>query len=165
MKKTLLLVRHAKAEDQSVMFKDFDRELVSRGIMDAARMGRYISGEEVRVDQIKTSSAARAYQTAKVIAEQLKIDVESLELVDKLYSGGVQAYLAAVNGTDESVQTLMICGHNPDISYFGEYLTRGDVGSMAKGSLITVEFEGLSWAEVSGKTGVLKNYISPKTLH
>lgn len=165
MKKLLLLVRHAKAEEQSVMFKDFDRELVSRGIMDAARMGRYLSTEQITVDQIKTSSAARAYQTAKIIAEQLKVQVDSIEMDEKLYSGGVQAYLAAVNTTSESVQTLIVCGHNPDISYFGEYLTRGDVGSMSKGSLLTIEFEALAWAEVSGKTGKIINHISPKTLH
>ncbi len=164
MKKTLLLVRHAKAEDTSLMFKDFDRELVGSGIMDSARLGHHLQVEGVKVHLIKTSSAIRTYQTAKVMAEQMRYDTESIESVEKLYNGGPQAYLAAVNTTPESVETLLICGHNPDISYFAEYLTGGDVGSMEKCGLITIEFAGVQWAEVSKKMGTMKNYITRQTL-
>lgn len=164
MKKKLLLVRHAKAEDQSQMFKDFDRELVGSGIMDSARLGHYLRVEDCKVDLIKTSSAVRTYQTAKVMAEQMKYDTDAIEMIDKLYNGGPQAYLVAVNSTSEVVETLLICGHNPDISYFAEYLTGGDVGSMEKCSMITIEYSGVLWAEVSKKMGILKNYTTRQTL-
>jgi phosphohistidine phosphatase len=164
MKKTLLLVRHAKAEDQSKMFKDFDRELVGGGIMGSARLGHFLKTENRGVEAIKTSSAVRTYQTAKIIAEQLRFDVDEIESVEKLYSGGPQAYLAAVNATPETVTTLLVCGHNPDISYFAEYLTHADVGSMEKCSMVTVEFDGLSWSEISAKTGTLKDYLTPQSL-
>jgi phosphohistidine phosphatase len=164
MKKTLLLVRHAKAEDQSKMFKDFDRELVGQGIMESARLGHYLKVEGVTIEHMLTSSAARAYQTVKVIAEQLKFDVDRIETSDKLYSSGPHAYLAMINTAPESISTLLLCGHNPDITYFAEYLTHADVGSMEKGSLLAIEFEGLSWAEIAGKTGTIKKRISPKSL-
>lgn len=164
MKKTLLLVRHAKAEEESKMLKDFDRELLGQGIMESARMGHYLVGKNITIEHIVTSSAARAYQTAKIIAEQLKFDVETIVTADKLYSGGPQAYLAAVNSAPEHVQTLMLCGHNPDITYFAEYLTHADVGSMEKGSALFIEFEDISWAEVSGKTGTYTQYVSPESL-
>lgn len=164
MQKKLLLVRHAKAEDQSRMFKDFERELVGAGIMDSARLGRFLMQEDIRVDLIKTSSAARTFQTAKIMAEQLRYDIESIVSDDKLYNGGPQAYLAAVNSTTESVETLLICGHNPDISYFAEYLTGGDIGSMEKCGMITIEYTGITWAEVSKKMGKLANYITRQTL-
>lgn len=164
MKKTLLLVRHARAEDQSKMFKDFDRELVGGGIMDSARLGHFLKTEGIGVEAIKTSNAVRTYQTAKIIAEQLKFDVDEIEAVDKLYSGGPQAYLAVINNTSETVTTLLVCGHNPDISYFAEYLTHADVASMEKCSMVTVEFDGLAWAEISAKTGALKEYLTPQSL-
>ncbi len=164
MTKTLLLLRHAKAEDQSRMFKDFDRELTSRGIMDAARMGHYLKQQGTAIEGIKASAAARTYQTAKVVAEQLKFEVEDIETVDKLYSGGPQAYLAAINATPANVQTLLLCGHNPDISYFAEYLTGADIGSMQKCSLATIVFEDQAWAEISGKTGVLTKLVTPEDL-
>ncbi|MBU1822952.1 MAG: histidine phosphatase family protein [Bacteroidetes bacterium] len=164
MKKTLLLVRHAKAEDQSKMFKDFDRELLGRGIMDAARLGRYLLLEDTQVDLIKTSSAARTYQTAKIMAEQLRYEVEAIEQVEKLYSGGPQAYLGAVNATPDQVNTLLLCGHNPDISYFAEYLTGGDVGSMEKCSMAVIVFENFTWAEVSKKSGIMQKYVTRHSL-
>jgi len=161
MKKTLLLLRHATAEDQSQMFKDFDRELTSRGIMDAARMGHYLKQHGTAVESIKSSGAARTYQTAKIVAEQMKFEVEDIETVEKLYSGGPQAYLAAISATPDTVRTLLICGHNPDISYFSEYLTGANTGSMQKCSLAVIDFEGQSWAEVSGKTGELVKLLTP----
>ena len=164
MKKTLLLVRHAKAEDQSKMFKDFDRELLGGGIMNSARLGHFLKAEGVVVDHITCSSAARTHQTAKIIAEQLKFDTEEIEVNDKLYSGGPKAYLATINTTPETVQTLLVCGHNPDISYFTEYLTHANMVSMEKCSMATVEFDDLSWAEVSAKTGTLKEYLTPQAL-
>lgn len=164
MKRTLLLVRHAKAEDQSRMFKDFDRELVGGGIMDSARLGHFLKEGGIGVDQIKTSAAARTYQTAKIIAEQIKFEVDDIKIVDELYHGGPQAYLAAVNATEEGVSTLLLCGHNPDISYFAEYLTHADVGSMEKCSLISVEFENIGWAGVSAKTGTLKDHLTAQAL-
>ena len=164
MPKTLLLVRHAKAEDQSRMFKDFDRELTSRGIMDAARLGHYLKSTSTAVESVKASSAARTYQTAKVIAEQLKVDVDDIEAIDKLYSGGAQAYLAVLNATPDSVSTLLMCGHNPDISYFAEYLTGADIGSMQKCGMAVVEFADQSWAEVSAKTGTLARMVTPEDL-
>lgn len=164
MKKTLLLVRHAKAEDQSKMFKDFDRELVGRGIMDAARLGHFLKTEGVVVERITCSGAARTHQTAKIIAEQLKFDTEEIDISDKLYGGGPQAYLATINTTPETVQTLLVCGHNPDISYFTEYLTHASMMSMEKCSMATVEFDDLAWAEVSANTGTLKGYLTPQGL-
>ncbi|TDB65091.1 SixA phosphatase family protein [Arundinibacter roseus] len=164
MKKYLLLVRHAKAEDSSMMLKDFDRELLSQGIMDAARLGNFLFREKFTVNSIKTSAAARAFQTVKVLAEQLKIDTDSIEQIEKLYDGGPQAYLSAVNTTAENVQTLMLCGHNPDISFFAEYLTRDQVNSLSTCDLVVMQFEDLLWAEVSGKTGKVRKHISPKDL-
>ncbi len=164
MTKTLLLVRHAQAEDQSKMFKDFDRELTSRGIMDAARLGHELKKKDFTVDQLKTSAAARTQQTTKVIAEQLKIDVDTIEAVDDLYGGGPQAYLAALNTTPDTTQTLLLCGHNPDISYFAEYLTHADVASLEKCTLLVINFGELGWAEISAKTGSIAQRISRESL-
>ena len=164
MTKTLLLLRHATAEDQSQMFKDFDRELTSRGIMDAARLGHYLKQQGTAIESIKASSAARTYQTAKIVAEQMKFEVDDIETVEKLYSGGPQAYLAAINVTPDTVQTLLVCGHNPDISYFAEYLTAADIGSMPKCSMAVIEFVDQTWAEVSGKTGNLVTLVTPEDL-
>jgi len=49
----------------------------------------------------------------------------------------------------------MLVGHNPDISYFAEFLTHQAVASMDKGEVIAIQFDNLTWAEVSGRTGTV----------
>lgn len=164
MKKTIYLVRHAKAEDQALMFKDFDRELLSSGIMDSARMGKFMVDQGVKVGLLVSSTAARAYQTAKVLAEQLSYDVDRIVGEQKLYDGGPKSYLSVINSCSEEFESLMIVGHNPDITYFAEYLTHGNVVSMEKGAVIEISFKDFKWEEISGKTGEMVSYNSPKKL-
>ncbi|WP_375444490.1 histidine phosphatase family protein [uncultured Fibrella sp.] len=164
MKRTLYVVRHAKAEDRAVFMNDHDRELLPEGIMAAARVGRYLAEKGISAERLISSPAHRAKDTAKVIAEQLNIDPASVELDEKLYEGGAKAYLAAINSLPDTCESVMLFGHNPDVSYFSEYLTHQDVGSMSKGSIVAITFDNLRWAEVSGRTGFLQFYVSPKEL-
>ena len=164
MKRTLYIVRHAKAEDRAAFMSDHDRNLVPEGIMGSARIGRYLHEQGVNTTVLISSTANRARDTAKVIAEQLAIDPQTIILDEKLYEGGPKAYLAAVNSLPADCASAMIFGHNPDVSYFAEYLTHQDVGSMSKGSVVAITFDNLAWSEVSGRTGFLAFYVTPKEL-
>ena len=168
MNKTLYLIRHATAEDgaYSPMFKDFDRELTSSGIIEAARMGKFLKNEGKNFDYIASSCAIRAKETAKIFAEQMGFDVEKIDLNESIYGGGPRAYLAAVNALSDEFKAVAIFGHNPDITFFAEYLTRADVGgSMEKAAVIKLAFdEKLSWADVSSKMGQFLGYHSPSTI-
>lgn len=146
------------------MFKDFERELTGEGYIDAARMGAFLKKKGSNVQRIAASSAFRTRQTAQVLAEQLGFDWERIDFIDNLYDCGARAYIAAVNETPEAVSELMIVGHNPDISYFGEYLTRNFYESMSKMSVCIVEFEDTEWAAVSSRMGKFKDYFTVKGL-
>lgn len=167
MKKTLYLIRHATAEDggNSPMFRDFDRELTSTGIIESARMAKFLSTQGINFDLIVSSEAIRAKNTAKIFAEQLGYDVESIELNESLYGGGPRAYLATTNALNEKHNTVAIFGHNPDVTFFGEYLTRADIGgSMDKAGVLILEFENQTWSEVTSKSGKFVGYHSPRTI-
>jgi phosphohistidine phosphatase len=162
MKRYLYIVRHAKAEEGLPYFKDFERELTTPGMLDAARMGKFLADKGLHPDVLISSSAARALQTAQLMAEQLDYAKELIQTTRGLYDNGPKSYLAAVNTAPESCQYLMVFGHNPDVSYFSEYLTGADIGSMSKGGVVTIEFENLEWAAVSARTGKFISYDSPK---
>ncbi len=155
MNKLVYLIRHASAEDlgNSSMLKDIDRELISRGIMESARMGKYLAKVGVSFDKIVSSPANRALNTAKIIGEQVGIGSDDIEINENLYGGGPRGYLSTLNQLPESINSVAIVGHNPDISFFSEYLTRDDVGgSFEKATVLALSFE-CSWAEVSSKLG------------
>ncbi|GAB4025199.1 SixA phosphatase family protein [Spirosoma gilvum] len=161
---TLYIVRHAKAEDRAMFMPDHDRQLTPDGIIAAARMGRYLHEKAILPDVIISSTAPRAKDTAKVIAEQTGFDLSRIELNQFLYEGGPKAYLAAINLLPPTVNAAMIVGHNPDVSYFGEFLTHQDIGSMSKGAVVAITFGNLTWSEISGRTGKLEFQIGPKQL-
>jgi phosphohistidine phosphatase len=165
--KTLYLIRHATAEDgsSSSMFRDFDRDLTSSGIIETARMAKYLLSKQHTVDLIVSSKANRAFSTAKIMAEQWKVDTDTIQLDDSIYGGGPRAYLSALNKLEEGVNKVAIVGHNPDISFFGEYLTRDDTGGqMKKAGVLILTFTDLKWAEISNKSGSLIAYHDPKTI-
>ncbi|RYF55540.1 MAG: phosphohistidine phosphatase [Cytophagaceae bacterium] len=161
---TLYIVRHAKAEDRAIFMPDHDRQLTPDGIIAAARMGRYLHGKAILPDVIISSTAPRAKDTATVIAEQIGYDPAAIRLDDALFDGGPKAYLAALNALPTSVQSAMIVGHNPDVSYLAEYLTHQSIGSMSKGAVVTIVFDDVNWPEMSGRTGHVVNDISPRQL-
>lgn len=154
MNKTLYLLRHASAEEGSVHFRDFERELTSSGIMETARVGEYLKTVEPAIQKIYCSSSHRTLNTAVYVAERLHIPASEIMSSEDLYSGGARAYLKTINEIPENTEVVLLVGHNPDISFFAEYLTKADIGgSLLKASLVRIDFADISWAEISGKTG------------
>jgi phosphohistidine phosphatase len=167
MEKNLLLIRHATAEDvtNSSMVRDFDRELTSRGIMESARMGKHLKDNGIAIDDIYSSPALRALTTANLVAEQLKIDTDEVKTAAGLYGSGPRGYLALLNDLDEKLNTVIIVGHNPDITFFADYLSSQDCGgSMEKATAIHLKFESLKWEEISQKSGFLVKRTDVKDL-
>ncbi len=167
MKKNLYLIRHAVAEDggNTPMFRDFDRDLTSTGIIEAARMGKFLAEKNTKFDLVVSSAAERAKATAKIFAEQVHYEADEIVLDEALYGGGARAYLLVVNQLDEAANNVAIFGHNPDVTFFSEYLTRDDIGgTMETAGVIILAFDDVKWADVSSKMGKLVAYHSPKTI-
>ena len=59
----LILLRHAKAENQAASGEDIDRALTARGLADAARMGQVLADAGLQPDLALVSSGVRARQT------------------------------------------------------------------------------------------------------
>ncbi|MGR3811737.1 SixA phosphatase family protein [Jiulongibacter sp. NS-SX5] len=162
MSKKLYIIRHAHAEDLGnvSLVKDSERELTSKGIMQSAKLGRYMKNTGADLGIYNSSPASRARQTASIMMEQYSLNTDELVINEGLYGGGPRGYLACLNQLPEKTDSAAIFGHNPDISFFAEYLTRDDIqGSMKKASVIIMEFEDLKWAEISGNTGTVLQRI------
>jgi phosphohistidine phosphatase len=159
MTKTLYLVRHAQASDS--VSPDLIRPLVANGMIDAARMGRHLASKMQGIDLILTSNAERTQMTAQVFCEQLGIDNEAVRVEEALYESSPKHYLDAINGVSENIDSVMIVGHNPSVSFLAEFLTHEEIGSMPTCAVIGMTFADLTWAEVSKKTGHMIFYDSP----
>ena len=159
MTKTLYLVRHAKASDS--VSPDLIRPLVASGMIDAARMGRHLASKMQGIDLILTSNSERTQMTAQVFCEQLGIDNQRIKVEEDLYESSPMHYLTALSEVSDSLNSVMIVGHNPSISYLAEYLTGEEIGSMPTCAVIGIAFDNLTWAKITKKSGKMTFYDSP----
>ena len=164
MVKTLYLVRHAKTEQGSYDQSDFSRLLKPRGMRDATLVGDKLKEDGHTLDLLISSTAARAQETADILASQMGYDVDKIHLNDELYMASVRTFLQTINQLKPEWDNVMMVGHNPIITYLGEYLTDEEVGDMPTGAVMIIQFESDDWGLVSQRTGSLKYYLTPKML-
>jgi phosphohistidine phosphatase len=96
--KTLLLIRHAKAEPPAAGVVDHDRTLAERG----RRMRR--DGQATRVAELKpnlmiSSTAARAAATARLIGDELGLAPKGITEDSRLYASSVNKMLYLIQSS------------------------------------------------------------------
>ena len=115
--KTLLILRHAKSSWKHAELPDFDRPLNKRGKRDAPRMGELLRQADLLPDLVLSSSAQRARQTTQAVVDSSGYGGE-VRWMDSLYAAPPESYLEALRALDDSLQRVMLVGHNPSISDF-----------------------------------------------
>ena len=118
MKKTLVLIRHAKAADPEVDQRDFDRPLTERGKNNAVDMGRVLKQAGLQPDCILASPARRTTQTAKRIADATGFPIDAITWIERMYHASASTLEAEVAGLPDDVGTVFVVGHNPGITEF-----------------------------------------------
>jgi phosphohistidine phosphatase len=112
--RTLILMRHAKAEAKAASGEDFDRSLTERGYQDAALMGRVLRDAGFRPDLALVSAAERTRQTWAGVAETFpEAEVRYDRRLYNASSGGIRD---AVERAGEAADTILVIAHNPGIA-------------------------------------------------
>ena len=165
MKRSLLLLRHARAFEKLNDQKDIDRELHSVGLQNATRMGINFEKKKLQFDIILTSPAARAKKTAELVAEQIKFDVAKIHTNPEIYEASVRTLLQVINNLKNEWTKVLLVGHNPAISYLAEYITNAEVGNIDTCGVVSIEFNKQKWSEISEGSGDLISYEYPDLLN
>lgn len=162
MPKHLYLLRHAEAAQKESRQDDKSRELTPAGIKDSLHMGAWFRDQNFHFDLIVSSSALRAEQSAQMVAEAMKVEHPRILMEDVLYEASVRQFLDYVINIEDGYEDVLIVAHNPAISYLAEYLTKGDIGDMAAGSVVVIKFDFSSWKQVSENSGEVLKYATPE---
>lgn len=160
--KTLLLLRHAKSSWKDTSLGDIDRPLKKRGIEDAQLIGRFIPKKKIQPDLVLSSPAERARQTAALILESARLNVE-LRYDDRIYEASARRLLEVVSQIEDTANTVMMVGHNPGFEELFEALT-GEARSFPTASLACIELSIDNWSKARVGVGLLKWLTSPKEL-
>lgn len=161
MKRTLVMIRHAKSSWANPLQSDFERPLNERGQHDAPMMGERLTKNNLQPDLIISSTAKRAKQTAKKIAGVLNYDESKIKWYDKLYHCIPSVFEEVLYEVEDNVKTVFIVAHNPGITEFVNQLSpKFSIDNMPTCGIVAAEFELGEWNEFSttGKKVILFDY-------
>lgn len=142
------MIRHAKSSWANPLQSDFDRPLNERGEHDAPMMGERLKKLNIIPDLILSSTAKRAKQTAKRIAEAIGYDKDKIELVDKLYHCIPSVFEEVITEIPESAKTVFIIAHNPGLTDFANHLSdKFKIDNMPTCSVVAATTDLDSWED------------------
>lgn len=164
--KTLLLLRHAKSSWNDKILVDHKRPLNQRGKKDAPIMGEYLKKKKLTPDLIISSTAKRAKDTSKLVAEHCEYnkDIQESEL---LYGTTSRDYLTTIGEISDKHHRVLLIGHNPILEEVLEIVT-GEQIIMKTCSLAHISLPIKFWSEVKHDTntkGKLIDVVKVKKLN
>jgi phosphohistidine phosphatase len=162
--KKLILTRHAKSDWSNRLQKDFDRELNERGLNDATMMGLRLAKRDIKIDNLISSTATRAKQTALLIANEIKYDQNKIDWIDKLYHAPPYIIQEVVLEVDDNFNTILIVCHNNGISDFANSLTGFVTDNMPTCGMMAFDIETETWAGFETAKKTLSFYDYPKMI-
>ena len=171
----LMLLRHAKTENDAPTGRDQDRRLDNRGRQDAAEIGGWIGRHPPFPELVLVSHAIRAHQTWEIAWEAMKglAPEPQVELTPELYGADPAELLEVIrDASDPDPQRLMLVGHNPGIHELALALAgSGDPAgrnalahNLPTSGLAVFDFAIDDWSEVAFRRGRLVLFVSPKLL-
>jgi phosphohistidine phosphatase len=154
----LALLRHGVAEDAgpSTEWQDEPRQLtdVGRRRMRDAAAGIVRLG--LTFDVVLTSPLARCVQTAEIVSAALG---RAAVPDDRLRPGLDVHTLIDLLLERPEAESVLVCGHQPDLTLVTSDLVSGGVMEFKKGSLAVIELD-----EPRARAGVLMALYPPSTL-
>jgi phosphohistidine phosphatase len=171
----LMLLRHAKTENDAASGRDQDRRLDDRGRTDAAEIGRWIGRHPPFPDSVLVSTAIRAHQTWEIAWEAMQGSVPQpqVELLPELYAADPSQLLQIIHGASTTdPRRLMVIGHNPGMHELALILAgSGDAtgrkalaDNLPTSGLAVFDFAIDDWSDVAFRRGALVLFVGPKSL-
>lgn len=161
--KSIILIRHAKAQDLHQAITDFQRSLTTKGEKQAALMAQKLKEKDILIDTMISSSANRAFETASIFAEILKYPQNEIEADESFYNYySTNNFLEYISQINDLNQTIALFGHNPDISNLAYNLSKNFDEAMPKCGVLGLVFDTNSWKKIQARTGKVLFLEYPK---
>jgi phosphohistidine phosphatase len=157
----IYILRHGIAVERGTpgYKKDSDRPLTKEGVEKMEQIAQAMLALGLHFDLILSSPYARAEQTARIVARALD---EEVTFTNHLMSDGNALELVAeIN--DEKPQSVLLVGHEPDLSRLISVLVTGSTDAsieLKKGGLCKLTSDRLTF----GQCATLNWLLTPKQL-
>ena len=150
--KKLILIRHAKSSWKYDVI-DHERPLNTRGQDDVALVSNHVVNLLLNPDLVLVSDAFRAKSTAQVFIKTLNISQSIVHLNHDLYDFSGSNLLRIIKACNDSVNDLMIFGHNHAITSFVNTYGSQYIENVPTCGVVIIEFDIDNWKNLNkGKT-------------
>lgn len=158
----LTLVRHAKSSRDDPGLADFMRPLNDRGRRDAPVMGHRLRRSGVEPDLIVSSPAARAIQTARIIAGRIDFPEAGIVEDGRIYEASAQELLALVRRLPDDRRDVMLVGHNQGLSDLVSLLLRPVIDNIPTCGVVRLLCDAQHWHDIKPGRATLLLFDYPK---
>ena len=171
MIKTIYLLRHAKAAAGDASMSDAERPLNNQGREACEIIGNIIKKQNIKPDIILCSTAKRTSQTWDLVATASGV-AAPVEYSKKLYLASAGEIAKHIQALDDSLNSVLVVGHNPGIHECVIRLCASGSPAAAKkielkfptGALAVIECDIPRWSALAPTSGYLKDFMTPKGL-
>ncbi len=160
--KKLIIVRHARAEDQTHGISDFERSLTTKGKVTANSMADILLKKDDSKGLMISSPAFRALETALIFAGKFGTKPDEILINSNLYYNMSLKYLTTVlKGLGSETEKVFLFGHNPSFTEIADRLSRGGCEFMPKCGVAALSFNIDKWDEIKPGSGKLEYFLKP----
>ena len=159
--RALYLLRHLKSSWDDPALPDRERPLAPRGRKAGKKVAKHLRKTGVEPELVLCSPAVRTRQT--LAAVEAELGAPEIRFVDELYHAGAETLLAALQGVDPGVDSVLLIGHNPGLLDLAVMLAGALPDELPTGALATLSFDG-AWAELEPAACELVAYVVPREL-
>jgi phosphohistidine phosphatase len=171
MSLTVSLLRHAKSSWGEPGLDDSERPLNARGRMAAPLMAAWMAENRVLPDYVLCSTAVRTRETLALVLPSFQ-SRPKVKYLEELYLAGANTVLTMLRAAPDSVQHVLVVGHNPGFEDLALGLSgRGDASARSllarkfpTCGLAVLAFDVPTWSKVALGQGRLLHFVTPRAL-
>lgn len=160
--KTLIFMRHAHPQ-YGYGLNDVERPLTDEGRKAATDMAVFLQRNDFIPERILTSHAKRAMETTEIVADCLGVELSKVTIHEKIYFGyTTDDMLSIIHSIEDEVSTLMIIGHNPDISVFAGNMSMEHGLTFPPAGVVVMTVNVDRWNSVEPRQATIVSFNSPR---
>ena len=165
MKYRLIVMRHAKSDWDTDAPTDHARPLNKRGRRDAPQIAAKLVELGWQPDKVLSSDSTRTTETFERMCDAFDSPLPEATFFNSLYHAGIAEIEEVVAQLPDSVETVLVLGHNPGWQSAVYWLV-GEAHEMTTANAALMEIEAESWGEaISRETEwTLFDFLRPKEL-
>jgi phosphohistidine phosphatase len=169
-RKTLILLRHGKAENGTPTSDDHARRLTVRGTQAAELMGKYLAEQGLSPDKVLCSTAARTSETFTHVQTGFSAPL-NVEFSQKLYHASGNEILSVLAASAGLANTVLVIGHNPGLHQLSLKLAKDGAEPLIDALYLKFptcacaifSAEG-DWDELAENRPTLTHFVTPEML-